>query len=210
MALIKFVRNHNDLSTDRGFQFEFFCDRCGSGYQSTFQASASGTLTDALDVAGGLLGGLFGNVADAGHKLHSAAWERQHDDQFKKAIEEIKGSFKQCKRCAKWVDDTCWNGERGLCLDCAPDLEAEYSAAQTDAAVEQARQVAREGTYVTKEKFDKTVVGACPNCGASITPGAKFCPECGQAITRERFCSECGNKIKADAKFCPECGAKQG
>jgi len=38
MALIKFTRNHNDLSTDQGFQFESFCDRCGSGYQSTCQA----------------------------------------------------------------------------------------------------------------------------------------------------------------------------
>jgi len=27
MSLIKFVRNYNDLSTDNGFQFEFFCDR---------------------------------------------------------------------------------------------------------------------------------------------------------------------------------------
>ncbi len=29
MSLIKFVRNYNDLSTDNGFQFEFFCDRRG-------------------------------------------------------------------------------------------------------------------------------------------------------------------------------------
>jgi uncharacterized OB-fold protein len=80
-------------------------------------------------------------------------------------------------------------------LECAPDLEAEYSAAQTEAAVQQARQVAQEAAYVTKEKFEKTVVGACPNCGASIAPGAKFC-------------TECGTKIEGSPKFCPECGAK--
>lgn len=28
MALIQFTRNHSDHSTDRGYQFEFFCDRC--------------------------------------------------------------------------------------------------------------------------------------------------------------------------------------
>jgi hypothetical protein len=89
-----------------------------------------------------------------------------------------------------------------LCLECAPDLEAEYSAAQTDAAVQQARQVAQEATYVTKEKFEKTVVGACPNCGA------KFCAECGQPIKKEKFCTECGIKIEGSPKFCPECGAK--
>ena len=208
MTLIQFVRNHNDLSTDRGFQFEFFCDRCGSGYQSTFKGSASGALTDALDVASGLLGGLFGSAANASQKIHSAAWEKQHDVEFQHAIDEVKSYFKQCKRCAKWVDDTCWNPQRGLCLDCAPDLEAEYSAAQTDAAVQQARLVAQEATYVTKEKFEKTVVGGCPNCGASVAPGAKFCGECGQPIKHEKFCSQCGAKIDGGPKFCPECGAK--
>ncbi|CAG0934120.1 hypothetical protein TFLX_03344 [Thermoflexales bacterium] len=97
MALIKFTRNHNDLSTDQGFQFEFFCDRCGSGYQSTFQGSTSNTVTNVLDVASGLFGGLLGNVADAGHRVHSAAWEKQHDVEFQKAIEEVKTCFKQCE-----------------------------------------------------------------------------------------------------------------
>jgi len=160
MALIKFTRNYRDDSTDRGFQFEFYCDRCGSGYQSTFRGSSTNALNDALDVASGLFGGLFGNAADASHRMHSAAWEKQHDAEFQQAIEEVKPYFKQCKRCAKWVDDTCWNPQRGLCLDCAPDLEAEYSAAQTEAAVQQARQAAQEAAYVTKDKFEKTVVGA--------------------------------------------------
>ena len=31
-----FTRNYNDLSTESGFQFEFFCDCCGNGYKSTF------------------------------------------------------------------------------------------------------------------------------------------------------------------------------
>jgi uncharacterized OB-fold protein len=195
MALIKFTRNYNDHSTDSGFQFEFFCDRCGSGYQSTFQGSASNTMTNVLDVASGLFGGLLGNVADAGHRVHSTAWEKQHDQEFQKAVEEVKLLFKHCKRCAKWVDEGCWNPARGLCLECAPDLEAEYSAAQTDAAVQQARQAAQEATYVTKEKFEKTVVGGCPSCGASVAPGAKFC-------------AECGTKVEGSPKFCPECGAK--
>jgi hypothetical protein len=25
---IEFVRNYNDLGTNKGFQFDFFCDRC--------------------------------------------------------------------------------------------------------------------------------------------------------------------------------------
>lgn len=208
MALIQFVRNHNDLSTDRGFQFEFFCDRCGSGHQTHFQASASGLLTDALDVASGLLGGLFNQAANATQRVHSAAWEQAHDGAFAAAVAEAKPNFQHCKRCSKWVDAPCWNAERGLCLDCAPDLEAEYSAIQTEAAIEDAREKARQVEYVSPEKFKQTVVGTCPHCNARLT-GGKFCPECGQPVTKKKFCSECGAEVGAAVKFCPECGAKQ-
>jgi hypothetical protein len=33
MDKIQFTRNYNDLSTETGFQFEFTCDRCGTGYR---------------------------------------------------------------------------------------------------------------------------------------------------------------------------------
>ena len=29
---IEFVQNYTDLSTDKGYQFKFFCDKCGNGY----------------------------------------------------------------------------------------------------------------------------------------------------------------------------------
>ena len=68
MNLIKFVRNYNDESTERGFQFEFFCDRCESGYRTPFKASATGLASEALEVAGDLLGGVLGTVADVEKK----------------------------------------------------------------------------------------------------------------------------------------------
>ncbi len=30
MALIQFTKNHTEHSTEKGYQFEFFCDRCGN------------------------------------------------------------------------------------------------------------------------------------------------------------------------------------
>ena len=207
MALIKFVRNYNDESTDNGFQFEFFCDRCGSGYKTPFQASAAGLLSNALSTASSLFGALSG-AAEVGDRVRSATWEKAHDAAFAKAVEEAKPNFKQCRRCGKWVDDVCWNEERGLCLDCAPDLEAEASAIQTEAAIEDMRAKASEVTYVKKEKFESTVVATCPKCGAKAG-GGKFCAECGAPLAQEKFCTECGAKIKAGVKFCPECGAKQ-
>lgn len=207
METIQFVRNHNDLSTERGHQFEFFCDRCGSGHRTEFQGSAASTVTDLLDTAGSLLGGIFNTAADLGQRARSAAWERGHDAAFRAAVEQIKPRFKKCSRCSNWVDEPCWNPERGLCKDCTPDLETEYSVAQTQAAIEQAREKAREATYVTADKFNQTVVATCSQCGADVK-GAKFCPECGAPVKRAQFCKECGADAKG-AKFCPECGTKQ-
>lgn len=48
---IIFSNNYNDLSTDRRFQFEFLCDRCGSGYRTKFITYAAGTVAGALDAA---------------------------------------------------------------------------------------------------------------------------------------------------------------
>jgi len=209
MSMIQFTRNHSDHSTDRGFQFEFFCDKCGNGYMTEFRPAASGVVRDALDVASGFLGGIFGRASDAAGRVHSAGWSKGRDKAFAAGIEEAKPHFKQCKRCGQWVClEVCWNDERGLCKSCAPDLEAEYTVAQEEAAVEQARNVARDATYVTKEKFDKKVVGTCPSCGGRLT-GGKFCPECGGPVVAEKPCASCGEAMPAASKFCPACGAKQ-
>jgi hypothetical protein len=44
----------------------------------------------------------------------------------------------------------------------------------------------------------------CPQCGSSVTATAKFCDECGSALSRT--CPSCGNANAADARFCTECG----
>ena len=39
MATIEFTGNYEDLSTDKGYQFKFFCEKCGNGYMSSFRPS---------------------------------------------------------------------------------------------------------------------------------------------------------------------------
>jgi hypothetical protein len=208
MALIQFTRNYSDQSTDAGFQFTFACDRCGNGYQTEFQSSATGAISSALDTASSLFGGFLGNAASAAHNVHSAAWEKAHDAAFARAVEEARPHFHKCKRCGSWVDDDCWNPERTLCKGCAPDLEEEFSNIQVQAAINDAREKAETVDYVNADRFKQTIVAACPHCGAKVG-GGKFCPECGKPLAAEKFCVNCGGKLKADAKFCPECGAKQ-
>ena len=74
MANIEFTKNYSDLSTDKGFQFEFNCDRCGTGYRTRFQASTLGMVSSALDTASGLLGGIFGQAANVSEQARSATW----------------------------------------------------------------------------------------------------------------------------------------
>src|SRR5689334_22974056 len=48
----------------------------------------------------------------------------------------------------------------------------------------------------------------CPNCGANFPELAKFCSQCGFALTQR--CSACGGVNAPTAKFCSDCGTKLG
>ena len=49
----------------------------------------------------------------------------------------------------------------------------------------------------------------CPGCGATTWGALKYCPKCGEGLTRE--CPQCGGTWRytygEDYKFCPRCGA---
>jgi hypothetical protein len=139
VAFIEFTRNYRDRSTQRGFQWEFYCERCRNGYRSKFQPSATGLMKEALDVAGSLLGGKLGRARHVGRRVHSVAWERAHDDAFHRAAEEVRMYFVQCPRCNAWVcRGRCWNESRGLCFNCAPDVAVVAAATQATSAAQQA------------------------------------------------------------------------
>ncbi len=210
---IEFTRNYSDLSTDQGFQFEFFCDRCGSGYRTRFQANALGAVSSALDAASGLFGGFLGRAADLGERARSATWQKAHDDAFIKAVEEIKPDFIQCPRCSSWVcRKSCWNDNKGLCKDCAPDRGVEMAAAQANRTVEEiwahSRMAEEDRAMLKEESWRAGVRATCPNCNKPLPANVKFCPECGAKISAELHCTECGAKLSPGAKFCPQCGAK--
>jgi membrane protease subunit (stomatin/prohibitin family) len=215
MNQIEFTRNYSDHSTDRGFQFEFHCDRCGNGYRTQFQAWTLGTASGALDAASSLFGGLFSQAADVTERVRSAQWQQAKDKAFIEAVEQIKPNFLQCPRCSSWVcKKSCWNQARGLCKNCAPDLAVEISAQQSAKAVEKIYSdvtADAEDAKVVSSVGDKKVQASCPNCHAPLANNAKFCPECGYKLAEaKKFCTECGAQLTPGAKFCPECGAKTG
>jgi hypothetical protein len=208
VALIAFTANHTDHSNASGFQFEFHCDKCHNGYMSTFQASKIGMAGGFLRAASSIFGGVLGNVADAGDHVKDALRGKAWDDAFSKAVAEGKQHFKQCSRCGKWVcPEHCWNTKRGLCENCAPDLEEEASAAQATAAKEQVWDKARAKDQTGGLDLSIEHAAVCPHCGAKAE-GGKFCPECGKPLRAKGQCPKCGAKVEANVKFCPECGAK--
>ncbi len=208
MPPIEFTQNHQDLSTDVGFQFKFFCERCGDGFMSTFDRNMLGTAGGLLRSASGLLGDMFGRAADSAYEIQRAVGGAAHDAALKAAVEEIKPLFKKCRRCGNWLcEKTCWNGKADMCKNCAPVAEEEETslrAASVTTQVSNDVAVEEEARLAAKTK---AVQAPCPKCGAA-TLGQKFCPDCGEKIETARFCEGCGKKLAPRAKFCGDCGNK--
>jgi uncharacterized OB-fold protein len=206
MGLIQFTQNHEDLSTDRGYQFKFFCDKCGNGYVSSFQTSVTGVAGGLLRAAGNIFGGVLGSAGQSAYEIQRAIGGKAHDDALQNAVAEARPHFKQCSRCGKWVcPQNCWNAKRSLCEDCAPDAEEEMAAAQAQATKDQIWQKAAATDYTKDLKMGEHAAAYCPECGAK-TGTAKFCPQCGHKLNPKLNCPECQAAVEPGTKFCPECG----
>ncbi|MBN2199440.1 MAG: zinc ribbon domain-containing protein [Candidatus Aminicenantes bacterium] len=44
----------------------------------------------------------------------------------------------------------------------------------------------------------------CPSCGADVSAGFKFCPNCGKSV--QPTCPSCGKPAESSWKACPYCG----
>ena len=226
MGMIQFVANYDDLSTDKGYQFRFHCDKCGNGFMSRFHTSKIGLAGSVLRAAGNIFGGWASSAGHGAYEIQRVVGGPEHDSALREAVEEGKQYFKQCTRCGKWVcPEVCWNSKASLCEACAPDFTEEIAASQAHAKADAARlqmyEKAMQQNYAanidmsadsqiaapaTRESSPSTP--ACQHCGADIGT-AKFCPECGKptAVVKPR-CPSCNLQLDKPAKFCPECGAK--
>ena len=222
--LHSFTRNYNDLSTEAGFQFEYFCDCCGNGFKSSFMESStygkqqktrrfgglSGTIGGIMGSFGSGLGSNIGHAVERGadfvgdrYENQSPEWRREQEQAFDQAQAEVQGLFRKCPACNKWVCETdCWNEEEGLCVECAP-REAGYVAQARNRAMRRNIDEAAETAQVWPGKLE-TRTTVCPNCGKPAGAG-KFCNECGAPLGSQR-CPNCGAQVALGVKFCGECG----
>jgi hypothetical protein len=211
-----FTRNYRDHSNDTGYQFEFFCDKCGNGHRSSFATSGMGVASKMLKAAGSLFGGRVSRAGWGADHLKDALRGPAWDKAFEGAIAEMRPRFRQCTRCGTWVcPDVCWNEARTLCETCAPDLGEEAAAAQARAASEQVQEKARKVDHVAHVDMSQPQMAGCPHCQARLAGGARFCASCGKPVAAAtaaaaRFCTSCGASVPAGARFCSGCGTTAG
>jgi hypothetical protein len=227
MGMIQFVNNYDDLSTDKGYQFKFYCDKCGNGYMSRFQPSITGTAGSLLRAAGNLFGGWASSAGDSAYEIQRAVGGKAHDEALQKAVEEGRTHFHQCSRCGRWVcPEACWNASAGQCEECAPDYQEELASSHAHAKAEATREQLYEkaratdyasnidmsaGASVRAPGHAQQQAAATPRCSAcqAEVGKAKFCPECGTPTAPPRpTCVGCGHQPETASKFCPECGGK--
>jgi hypothetical protein len=199
-----FTDNYSDLSDEGGYQFEFRCDICRSGYRSEFIRSNIGTASTLLRGASGLIGGMFGSASNVADRAKEITDRGARDDALEKAANEIMPLFTRCPRCNNWVDETCWNEARGLCVNCAPKLASEMEAERASVEIAQMRQSMRTQTVFSGDTEARTTV--CTNCGKPVG-SERFCANCGTP-TGQAKCTQCGNDLAPGARFCGNCGTK--
>lgn len=213
--MVPFTSNYTDQSTREGYQFEFYCQRCGNGYASTFIKSVSGFGGRLLNIGGDLLGGAVGEKASQvgwdAEWLRDSTRSSTRDKHLRRAVEEVQRYFQQCHRCGQWVcEKVCWNAERGLCTNCAPRLDQEIAGMQAKAQVDQLFDKIQEVDWTKDVNFRDQGVARCPSCNQE-TGGGKFCQHCGTAlaaapVATKKFCGNCGTQLAPGVAFCSECG----
>ena len=84
MSEIKFSKNFSDQSVrsgaNAGFQFEFYCERCGDKWLSEFVPFRGGQASSWLGRAAGMFGGVLGKATSAAEGLAQAGYGSAHDE----------------------------------------------------------------------------------------------------------------------------------
>lgn len=164
MAMIEFVRNYTDHSTDRGYQFEFRCDHCSNGYMSSYQASIIGTAGGLLQAAGSLFGGILGSAGNSSYEIQRAIGGPAHDRALQQAVAEVKEKFRRCQRCGNWVcAEICWNERAQQCTGCNPKYEQEVISLRTHAQIS-----------ATQEQLTEKAKGIDYVSGVDMNPDAQI------------------------------------
>ena len=90
--------------------------------------------------------------------------------------------------------------------------QAHFEAAgQAQGEIDRIRAEAEAAKAAAAPPVQPATAAVCPACGASNTPGTKFCGGCGAKLEPPApgvLCPACGTDNAPSTKFCRQCGAK--
>jgi hypothetical protein len=200
----RFYDHYTDFSSESGFEFEFYCERCGEGWRSAFQRHNPGRLPEALDAASrSILRRRPGGPGVAAFR--GAAWDRARDAAFRRAAHQASEQFHHCPACHVCCCPRCWNRRASACLACAPRSEEIVGAlAAAGDSVSSLAPAARPGALPAAAPLGRP----CPVCRLEADRGA-FCPHCGVSLGKKTTCRACRASIPDAARFCPQCGVRR-
>lgn len=213
MDLTFLTKRYVDRSKSTGFQFEFFCDRCDTGYKTPFRIHALGVVTSLWEATESQSEKEKAKELDfntlkkevSKFIFKGKAWIEAYTE----AIEEAQKYFKHCAHCSRWVcPKTCFNENASMCLMCKPYTEQEKAQiAAKEAAEAKRKQQSFFRTEPPKAPEPKDTHVDCPHCGKK-NPESVFCADCGGKIVQDIFCTGCGSKwsTRNKMKYCPRCG----
>src|SRR5947209_8089568 len=154
MAMIQFVKNYEDLSTDKGFQFKFYCDKCGNGFMSRFHPSGGRCEECAPDYQEELASAHAHAKAEA---TREQLYETAQQTDYVSGIDMSAGSVAQ-----------------------APSRPQPQSAAKASATCSSCgADVGRAKFCPECGTPTKPAPLTCNGCGFQPENPTKFCPECG-------------------------------
>jgi hypothetical protein len=180
--------HYTDLSSENGFQFEFYCERCPEAWRSGFVRYTEGRLPGAMDAASRLMGPR--NAAARGvATFRGGAWDRARDAAFRKAARTAGEHFHDCPKCRSQCCPGCWSATAECCATCVSSGVAHALSRRRGAALGQP-------------------IGRCCSECARPVGGASFCPHCGAGLGEKQACRACRTTIPVAVRFCPSCGER--
>ena len=202
-----FTSNYEDLSNNQGYQFEFRCDICGSGYRSEFIRSTLGT------------GSSTPRRRQQPHRRRPGAARRmpRHGPGRDRPRRPGQGPPEGLQRDHAAVPplravqqlggrDLLQQAARA-CASTAPRTwPPRWRPSDPPVELNQMRE-AMQGQQVFSGDTSARAT-ECPNCGKPVG-SEKFCGNCGTPLGTAK-CRKCGDELAPGLKFCGNCGNKVG
>ena len=103
-SLPALTKRFSDESTQQEFKFTFYCDCCGTGYQSPPIPFSSATAESGATPA----------------FIQKLLWQTEHEDAYERANQQAMRCFTKCAECGKWFCEDCLDefAEIPLCPGC--------------------------------------------------------------------------------------------